>query len=139
MGKFTDSPYFLIDRYLETINIQTEEDIKSKIINLWPVVFWDTADVDFTDSNNTIWNFEYESVEGSYSKKQVDYDYGGSYLTGKNKGIVAIGDRIVDLFVKDDDYGFREIHVSPPYSDRKDENFLTFINMKHWNINMVVH
>ena len=139
MGKFTDSPYFLIDRYLETINIQTEEDIKSKIINLWPVVFWDTADVDFTDGNNTIWNFEYESVEGSYSKKQVDYDYGGSYLTGKNKGIVAIGDRIVDLFVKDDDYGFREIHVSPPHSDRKDENFLTFINMKHWNINMVVH
>lgn len=127
MGKFSDSPYFFIDHYLEAINVQIQEDIKSKVISLWPVIFTDIDNIIFQDYKNIEWNFdEYETIEGSYSKKQVDYTYQASYLTGQNKGIVAIGDRIIQLFVKDDDYGFREIYVTPPWNNYKNGNFFNF-------------
>lgn len=126
MGKFTDPAYFLIDHYLTTINVQLEEDIKSKIVNLWPVIFTDWDLVEFKSYNDVIWNFNYETVEGSYSKKQVDYSYQASYLMGQGKGIIARGDRIIELFVKDDDYGFRQINVTPPINNHKDGNFFNF-------------
>jgi len=126
MGKFTDSPYFLIDHYLETINIQLEEDIKSKIEILWPVIFTDWDSVEFRDYNSIIWNFEYETVEGSYSKKKVDYSYQASYLWGAGKTIIARGGRIIELFVKDNDFGFRQINVTPPWGNYKNGNFFNF-------------
>ena len=125
MGKFTEPAYFLLDHYFESLNTQIEDDIKSKIVNLWPVVFTDWDDIEYLDYNNIVWNFEYETVEGPYSKKQVDWSYNGSYLTGGNKGIIAIGDKIVQLFVKDNDYGFREIFVTPPW-EYKNGNFFNF-------------
>lgn len=126
MGKFTDPAYFLLDHYLETINIQLDEDIKSKIESLWPVIFTDIDNAIFQDYRDVAWNFEYETVEGPYSKKQVDYSYQASYLMGANKGIIAIGDRIIQLFVKDYNYGFREIYVTPPRVNYKDGNFFKF-------------
>jgi len=123
MGKFTEPAYFLLEHYLESLNYNIEEDLKSKIVDLWPVIFtdWDN-NTEYFDYNDVIWNFEYETVEGPYSKKQVNWSYNGSYLTGKNKGIVAVGDRIIQLFVKDEDR-FREIFVTPLWNNQINGNF----------------
>jgi len=127
MPKFTEPAYFLLDHYLDTVNQQTTDDIKSRVENLWPVIFTDIELVtEWKDYNNVVWNFEYEFVEGSYSKKPVSYLYGESMLMGQNKGIIARGGRIIELFVKDPDFGFREIHVTPPWADYADGNFFQF-------------
>jgi len=127
MPKFTDPAYFLLDHYLDTVNQQTEDDIKSRVENLWPVIFTDIEIItEWKDYNNVVWNFEYETVEGSYSNKQVNYLYGESMLIGANKGIIASGGRIIDLYVKDPDYGYREIHVTPPWNEYADGNFFKF-------------
>ena len=41
MGKFTEPAYFLLEHYLESLNYNIEEDLKSKIVDLWPVIFTD--------------------------------------------------------------------------------------------------
>lgn len=125
--KFTDSPYFLLDHYIDTVNQQSTDDIKSRIETLWPVIFTDMEIItEWQDYNDVVWNFEYETVEGSYSKKQVNYSYDESYLMGANKCIIARGGRIIELFVKDDDYGFIEVHLTPPWDDYADGNFFQF-------------
>ena len=127
MPKFTEPAYFLLDHYLDTVNQQTEDDIISRVENIWPVIFTDVEVItSWKDYNDVHWNFEYETVEGSYSKKSVDYLYNESMLMGQNKGIIARGGRIIELFVKDPDYGFREIHLTPPWADYTDGNFFQF-------------
>ena len=127
MPKFADTPYFLLDHYLNTVNQQTTDDIISKVENLWPVLFTDIDLITTWENYNDVdFNFEYETVEGSYSKKHVSYSYDESMLIGGKKGIIASGGRIIKLFVKDDDYGFREINVTPPWKDYADGNFFQF-------------
>jgi hypothetical protein len=130
MGKFSDSSYFLLEHYFELLNTERKEDIKSKIIDLWPVIFDNRHDdywknVKYFDYNDNIWNFKYETIEGPYIKKQVDWSYDGSYLTGGKKGIIAVGDRIIPLFVKDDTE-FKEIHISPLWHNNINGNFFNF-------------
>jgi len=130
MSKFSESSYFLLEHYFETLNEEIQEDIKSKIVDLWPVLFDNQYDenwknVKYFDYNDNIWNFEYESIEGPYMKKQINWSYDGSYLIGGRKGIIAVGDRIIPLFVKDDEQ-FREIHVSPLWNNNINGNFFNF-------------
>ena len=125
MGKFTDSSYFLIDHYLQSINKPIEEDITTQISSLWPVIFTDTDEsIEWSDENNVFWNFEYEHIEGSYTHTSPSYE--NSYLMGPRTGLVTKGGRVIELYVKDENYGFRKINVSPPWDDHKNGNFFNF-------------
>ena len=141
MGRFSDSPYFLLKSFFDGINSTTPITVPSYEFD-WAVKFVSsidngdgtrsftdvtktfdnsvsgTSDIIFTDYNVNCWN------------RTVSYDANivktfNSYIVGPMINITANGGGIFDLFVKEEDIGFLPIKVR--YKDRIGNQF-NFVN-----------
>lgn len=70
------------------------------------------------------------SFNGSYSTSLIK----NSYLKGQNKTIVTKGGGAIEVYIKDENYGFKPIWVIKPFEKQINENTFTFINRNNINI-----
>jgi hypothetical protein len=140
MGRFSDSPHFLLEAFFDGLN---ETEPIEKPINefQWEVVF--VSSFDNGDGTRTYTDdpYDFDTVAGEDNIVFTDYRltswnrreyYDGNLLQSFNSYIVApfinIGGRgggIMDLFVKEEDEGYQPITVR--YKDREGDTF-NFIN-----------
>ncbi len=95
MAKFSDSPYFLLKGFF----LGESESMYGAIIKpitdyQWPVIWTDRDYVTFDDYNGIVWNLRYY-----YDPNQPNTD--GSYLVGLETNIIAEGDGLIELWVKE--------------------------------------
>ena len=62
MPKFTEPAYFLLDHYLDTVNQQSTDDIKSRVETLWPVIFTDVDLIAEYWSDQILWLRQHPSI-----------------------------------------------------------------------------
>ena len=141
MGRFSDSPYFLLKSFFDGLNNTTPITVPSYEFD-WEVKFissFDNGDGTrtFSDTPNT---FD-SSVGGSSNIVFTDYNIDNwnikisydanivktfnSYIVGPMINITTAGGGIINLFVKEEDIGFLPIKVR--YKDRIGNEF-NFIN-----------
>lgn len=94
MGRFSDSPYFLLkDFFTGRGNIY--DLINRPIVDYrWPVEWTDRDSVVFEDFGGVVWNLRYY-----YDPNAPTTD--GSYLVGLETNIVTKGEGLIELWVKE--------------------------------------
>lgn len=135
MPKFTDSPYFLLNDYFNSVSVESEtiarpEDIRyTWIIPFTSIVIdggytleessvsLEESDLDgnlFANWTNT-WNIE---IINRYEAATV-----GSYLVGPECNIVTIGGGLQDLYVKDTNTDMEFIPITVKFLENVDNDF----------------
>ena len=137
MGKFSDSPYFLLENFFDSINETTP--IEKPILDFkWLVRFVSSIDngdgtrsfVDdqytFNNSGSSSSNVIFTNYRMNMWNRQEYYDPNivetfNSYIVAPMINITTKGGGLLDLFVKDDDIGFEPITVR--YEGRNGNEF----------------
>jgi len=95
MGKFSDSPYFLLsDFFLGKGDIYNISSTRPILQYTWPVLWTDRDYVTFNDREGVVWNLRYY-----YDPNTPSTD--GSYLVGPMTNIITNGDGLVELWIKE--------------------------------------
>ena len=95
MGKFSDSPYFLLkDFFTGRGNLAHLIKQRPAFDYDWPVIWADRDSVIFDDVGAIVWNLHY-----FYDPNAPTTD--GSYLVGLETNIVTKGDGLIELWVKE--------------------------------------
>jgi hypothetical protein len=141
MGRFSDSPYFLLQKFFD--GLSNTQPIEKPVYDFdWPVKFVSSfdngdgtrtfasdpytfdntvntsSDIIFTNYRLTEWNREI------YFDPNIVHTF-NSYIVAPMINITAKGGGLFDLFVKERDVGYQEITVR--YIDRIDNQF-NFVN-----------
>lgn len=118
MGKFSDSPYFLLRGFFGK-----EGDIPPRrrptIDYRWPVIWEDRDYVTFDDFGGIVWNLRYY-----YDPNMPTTD--GSYLVGIETNIVAKGDGLVELWVKETEEPHKQFLPITLRFEKIEDNFFIF-------------
>ena len=126
MGRFSDSPYFLLkDFFGGRGNIY---DLTRPIIDWeWPVIWTDRDYVTFDDRQGVYWNLRYY-----YDANAATTD--GSYLIGLETNIIARGDGLIDLWVKETDEPEKQFLPVTLRWDRLEDNTFYFTDSDLCNL-----
>ena len=136
MGKFSDSPFFLLKYFFDTVLGYLPPEIEVPTYD-WLVDFYSSFTDDygvtsissetngignslqgnvFTDNNANVWNMNLDHL-GTLPNTI------NSYLVGPLHSIVTKGGRLVTLYIKEKDRGFTPLSLRPTYRDGNVFNF----------------
>ncbi len=127
MGKFSDSPYFLLKDYFTGASDQFFDFTRPIIEYDWPVEWEDWDYVVFEDRTSIIWNLHYY-----YDPNLAQTD--GSYLVGLWTNIVTKGDGLIELWVKEIDEPYKQFLPITLRWSRLDDTQFIFDDSDLWNI-----
>ena len=128
MAKFSDSPYFLLKGFFLGESESIYGTILKPIIDYqWPVEWTDRDYVTFDDYNGVIWNLRYY-----FDPNQPNTV--NSYLVGMETNIVANGDGIIELWVKETEEPYKQFLPITLRWDRLDDNNFIFSDSGLCNI-----
>ena len=126
LGKFSEVPKHIIKEYIDTI--LTDASLLDKSSNLVDLSvdsdFVDTSDISFDHTNKSSLEFGGDIYDTIESKTSI----GGGYLDGPGNCIYVQGSATyIDVFIKIEGYGFKQIKLKPYSNNWDNGNFLKFI------------